>query len=109
MKKLLLLAGVACVLSYSQANALEYTPYVSGKLAYSRMKMTLKSEAMTLMKFIRKSLTSKIGTMAFRLPPVLNFRCATAMQSGRNWNTAIVTEPEKPRNILTRATLPQTK
>ena len=38
MKKLLLLAGVACVLSYSQANALEYTPYVSGKLAYSRMK-----------------------------------------------------------------------
>ena len=42
MKKLLLLAGVACVLSYSQANALEYTPYVSGKLAYSRMKNDVK-------------------------------------------------------------------
>lgn len=44
MKKLLLLAGVACVLSYSQANALEYTPYVSGKLAYSRMKNDVKNQ-----------------------------------------------------------------
>lgn len=42
MKKILLLAGVACVLSYSNAQALEYTPYVSAKLAYSRMKNDVK-------------------------------------------------------------------
>lgn len=104
-----MLAGVACVLSYSQANALEYTPYVSGKLAYSRMKNDVK---------IRSYDTDEVYTEKF---DIKDWNYGVSVAAGVELplcnGDAIRTELEysyrdgagKPRNILTRATLPQTK